>query len=75
MAVAFEQEMLAQVQENRAKVVLAEAEVPKAMAEAFRSGHMGLMDYYRFKNIQADTEMRRSVAGDPGAVERPDGGA
>jgi uncharacterized protein YqfA (UPF0365 family) len=74
MAVAFEQEMLAQVQENRAKVVLAEAEVPKAMAEAFRSGHMGIMDYYRFKNIQADTAMRSSVAGES-EPEQAGGGA
>ncbi len=62
MAVAREQEMQALVQENRAKVVLAEAEVPLAMAEAFRKGHLGIMDYYRMKNINADTEMRGSIA-------------
>jgi len=62
MAVAREQEMIASVQENRAKVVLAEAEVPKAMAEAFRKGHLGIMDYYRMKNINADTSMRDSIA-------------
>jgi len=62
MAVAYEQEMTAQVQENRAKVVLAEAEIPKAIADAFRSGNLGIMDYYRFRNIQADTDMRASVA-------------
>ena len=62
MAVAREQEMIASVQENRAKVVLAEAEVPKAMAEAFRKGNMGIMDYYRMKNINADTTMRDSIA-------------
>ncbi len=62
MAVAREQEMVASVQENRAKVVLAEAEVPKAMAEAFRKGHLGIMDYYRMKNINADTSMRDSIA-------------
>ena len=62
MAVAREQEMVASVQENRAKVVLAEAEVPKAMAEAFRQGNMGIMDYYRMKNITADTTMRDSIA-------------
>ncbi len=62
MAVAREQEMVASVQENRAKVVLAEAEVPKAMAEAFRQGHLGIMDYYRMKNINADTSMRDSIA-------------
>jgi uncharacterized protein YqfA (UPF0365 family) len=72
MAMAREQEMLALVQENRAKVVLAEAEVPKAMAEAFRSGNLGIMDYYRMKNIQADTGMRDSIAGtDTGASEKP----
>jgi uncharacterized protein YqfA (UPF0365 family) len=60
-AQAREQEMSALVRENRAKVVLAEAEIPKAMAEAFRSGHMGIMDYYRLRNIQADTQMRESI--------------
>lgn len=64
MAVAQEQEFRAEIQKNRALVVLAEAEVPKAMAEAFREGHMGIMDYYRFKNIQADTSMRTSIAKD-----------
>ncbi len=63
MAIAQEQEMKARVQEMRAKVVEAEAEVPLAMAEAFREGHLGIMDYYRFKNIQADTDMRDSIAG------------
>jgi uncharacterized protein YqfA (UPF0365 family) len=62
MAVAREQEMIALVQENRAKVVLAEAEVPQAMAEAFRKGNLGIMDYYNMKNVQADTEMRHSIA-------------
>jgi len=66
MAVALEQEMNAKVAENNALVVLAEAEVPKAMAEAFRSGHMGIMDYYRMKNVVADTDMRSSIAG-PGS--------
>lgn len=66
MAVAEEQEMKAKTQENRAKVVLAEAEVPLAMAEAFRSGRLGVMDYYQMKNIQADTEMRDSIAKDEG---------
>jgi uncharacterized protein YqfA (UPF0365 family) len=64
MAVAFEQEMRAHVQENRAKVVLAEAEIPLAIAEAFRAGNLGIMDYYRIRNIQADTDMRRSVGSD-----------
>ncbi|UCG33663.1 MAG: flotillin-like protein FloA [Phycisphaerales bacterium] len=63
MAVAREAEMTAQVEENRAKVVLAEAEVPKAMADAFRAGNLGIMDYYRMRNIQADTGMRDSIAG------------
>jgi uncharacterized protein YqfA (UPF0365 family) len=62
-AQAQEQEMVALVQENRAKVVLAEAEIPRAIAEAFRSGHLGIMDYYRLKNIQADTDMRSSIGG------------
>lgn len=62
MAVAREQEMKALVEENRAKVVLAEAEIPKAISQAFRDGHLGVMDYYQFRNIQADTEMRRSIA-------------
>ncbi len=60
-AQAREQEMSALVRENRAKVVLAEAEIPKAIADAFRSGNMGIMDYYRLRNIQADTQMRESI--------------
>ena len=67
MAVASEQEMKAKAQEARAKVIEAEAEVPKAMADAFRSGNMGIMDYYRIKNIQADTDMRESIAKPAGA--------
>jgi uncharacterized protein YqfA (UPF0365 family) len=63
MAVAQETEYLAEAQKNRALVILAEAEVPKAMAEAFRKGHMGIMDYYRMKNVMADTAMRDSIAG------------
>ncbi|MEQ6167875.1 MULTISPECIES: flotillin-like protein FloA [unclassified Ekhidna] len=63
MAVAEEQEMVAKAQEARAKVILAEAEVPKAIAEAFRSGNLGIMDYYKFQNIEADTDMRSSIAG------------
>ena len=62
MAVALEQEMKAKAEEARANVIQAEAEVPKAMAEAFRSGNLGIMDYYRMKNIQADTDMRASIA-------------
>jgi uncharacterized protein YqfA (UPF0365 family) len=63
MAMATEQEMRALTQENRAKVVLAEAEIPKAMAESFRAGNLGIMDYYRMKNIMADTQMRESIGG------------
>jgi uncharacterized protein YqfA (UPF0365 family) len=61
-AVAQEQEMLARTQEMRARVVEAEAQVPLAVAEAFRSGNLGIMDFYRLKNIQADTGMRESIA-------------
>ncbi len=62
MAVALEQEMLAKAQEARAKVIAAEAEVPLAIAEAFRTGNLGVMDYYKLKNIQADTVMRETIA-------------
>jgi len=62
MAVAEEQEMKAKAQEARAKVIEAEAEIPMAISEAFRSGHLGVMDFQRYKNIQADTEMRDSIA-------------
>lgn len=65
MAVATEQEMKAKAQEARAKVIEAEAEIPKAMAEAFRTGNLGIMDYYRMKNIQADTDMRENIAKPP----------
>ena len=64
MAVALEQEMKAKAQEARAQVIEAEAQVPLAMAEAFRNGNLGIMDYYRMKNIQADTEMRETIAKD-----------
>jgi uncharacterized protein YqfA (UPF0365 family) len=64
MAVAQEQEMAARVEEMRARVVEAEAEVPLAMADAFRSGNMGIMDYYRMRNIEADTQMREGIAGE-----------
>jgi uncharacterized protein YqfA (UPF0365 family) len=63
MAVAHEQEMRARVQEQRAAVVQAEAQVPLAMAEAFRSGNLGIMDYARYRNVVADTEMRQALAG------------
>ncbi|MGM9830434.1 MAG: flotillin-like protein FloA [Paludibacteraceae bacterium] len=69
MAVALEQEMKAKAQEARAHVVEAEAEVPQAMAEAFRSGNLGIMDYYRMKNIEADTAMRESI-GKPASTKK-----
>jgi len=62
MAVATEQEMKAKSQEARAKVIEAEVQIPLAMAEAFRSGNLGIMDYYKFKNIEADTTMRDSIS-------------
>jgi uncharacterized protein YqfA (UPF0365 family) len=62
-AVAMEQENVASVQANRAKVVLAEAEIPMAIAEAFRKGNLGINDYYNLRNVQADTEMRSAIAG------------
>ncbi|MEO8398247.1 MAG: flotillin-like protein FloA [Ignavibacteriaceae bacterium] len=61
-AVALEQEMIAEVARQRARVVEAESEVPRAMAEAFRSGNLGVMDYYNMKNIQSDTDMRNSIS-------------
>ena len=68
MAVAVEQENRARVEEMRAKVVEAEAQIPMAMADAFRSGNLGIMDYARYRNLQSDTEMRTAIA-------KPDGGA
>lgn len=70
MAIAQEQEMRARVEEMRARVVEAEAQVPLAMAEAFRSGNLGVMDYYNMKNIMADTEMRQTIAKPP--APKPD---
>jgi len=66
MAVALEQEMKALAQEARAKVIEAEAEIPKAISEAFRLGNLGVMDYYKMDNIQADTGMRESISGGKG---------
>lgn len=66
MAVALEQEMSATVVENRAKVVLAEAEVPLAIADAFRAGQFGVLDYMKYKNIEADTQMRKNIGPDDG---------
>jgi uncharacterized protein YqfA (UPF0365 family) len=71
LAVALEQEMRAKVEENRAQVVLAEAEVPRAIAQAFRDGHLGVMDYYNLKNLQADTQMRSAISG-AGTNDRSD---
>jgi uncharacterized protein YqfA (UPF0365 family) len=63
MAVAEEQEQVAKIEESRAQLVEAESEVPTAMAEAFRSGRLGILDYYKMRNLQADTDMRKSIAG------------
>jgi len=63
MAVALEQEMIAKAQEARANVIQAEAEIPKAIAQAFINGNLGVMDYYKMQNVQADTEMRQSISG------------
>jgi len=69
-AVAEEQEMQAKIEESRATLVLAQASVPEAMAEAFRSGNLHILDYYKLQNVSADTEMRKSIAGSSrGAVE------
>jgi uncharacterized protein YqfA (UPF0365 family) len=71
LAVATEQEMKAKTQEMRAKVVEAEAQIPMAMAEAFRSGRLGVMDYYRMQNIQSDTRMRQAISGDEAGKTAP----
>jgi uncharacterized protein YqfA (UPF0365 family) len=65
MAIAHEQEMKAKAQEARAKVIEAEAQIPMAISEAFRSGNLGVMDYYKLQNVQADTSMRESIAKGP----------
>lgn len=70
MAVAVEQEMKAKAQEARAKVIEAEVQIPLAMAEAFRSGNLGIMDYYRLKNIDADTQMRDSISKSEGPQKK-----
>ncbi len=74
MAVAVEQEMVARVQEMRAKVVEAEAQVPLAMADALRSGNLGVMDLLRYRNVESDTAMRRSLAAEPKESDQSDGG-
>jgi len=74
MAVALEQEMKAKAQEARAKVIEAEAQIPMAIADAFRSGNLGVMDYYKLENIKADTSMRDSIAkplGKPKEGDKP----
>jgi uncharacterized protein YqfA (UPF0365 family) len=63
MAVALDQEMKAKAQEARANVIQAEADIPKAIAQAFLNGNLGIMDYYKMQNVQADTEMRQSISG------------
>lgn len=73
MAVALEQEMKAKGQEARAKVIEAEAEIPRAMAEAFSKGHLGVMDYYKMQNVQADTEMRQAISGSGKSAQTPTG--
>jgi uncharacterized protein YqfA (UPF0365 family) len=73
MAVAVEQEMKAKAQEARAKVIEAEAEIPRAIANAFNTGNLGIMDYYKLRNMQADTDMRESIAG-TGAKEQKNQG-
>lgn len=69
MAIALEQEMRAKAQEARAKVIEAEAELPRAMAQAFLSGNLGIMDYYKMKNIESDTNMRQNIANPPAATK------
>ncbi|MCZ8071265.1 MAG: flotillin-like protein FloA [Bacteroidota bacterium] len=71
MAVAVEQEMKAKAQEARAKVIEAEAEIPKSIAQAFLSGNLGVMDYYKMQNVQADTEMRNSISGSGKSASNP----
>jgi uncharacterized protein YqfA (UPF0365 family) len=72
MAVALEQEMKALAQEARAKVIEAEVQIPLAMAQAFKDGNLGIMDYYKFKNIQADTHMRESFSKPEGKDPKKD---
>ncbi|HEX7838142.1 MAG TPA: flotillin-like FloA family protein, partial [Kofleriaceae bacterium] len=72
LAVAQEQEMKARTQEMRAKLVEAEAQIPMSIADAFRSGRLGVMDYYNMRNVMADTDMRQGIAGS--VAGKPDGG-
>src|SRR3954463_5038278 len=71
MAVALEQEMIAKAQEARANVIQAESEIPKAIAQAFVNGNLGVMDYYKMQNVQADTEMRQSISGSGKSGQTP----
>lgn len=71
MAIALEQEMIAKAQEARARVIEAEAELPRAMAEAFINGNLGIMDYYRMKNMEADTNMRESISNPVSGTKSP----
>jgi len=71
MAVALEQEMIAKAQEARANVIQAESEIPKAIAQAFMNGTLGVMDYYKMQNVQADTEMRQSISGSGKSGQTP----
>jgi len=71
MAVALEQEMIAKAQEARANVIQAEAEIPKAIAQAFINGNLGVMDYYKMQNVQADTDMRQSISGSGKSGQSP----
>jgi uncharacterized protein YqfA (UPF0365 family) len=68
--VALEQEMMAKAQEARAKVIEAEVEIPLAMADSFRKGNLGIMDYYKMENIQSDTDMRNSISKSTGGKGR-----
>ena len=71
MAVALEQEMIAKAQEARANVIQAEAEIPKAIAQAYVNGNLGIMEYYKMQNVQADTEMRQSISGSGKSGQTP----
>ena len=73
LAVAMEQEYKAEAQKQRASVISAEAQVPLAIAEAFRSGNLGVMDYQRYRNVQADTSMRQAIAGQGDLPSPPSG--
>jgi len=74
LAVAMEQEYRAEVQRERAKLVAAEAQIPLAISDAFRAGHLGVMDYQKYRNVEADTQMRRSIAGPSDPSPGPSGG-